>query len=171
MCRIALTTHVIQPTVLGEESDNVRATTVRELLQAKGEEVWSVAPSQTVYEALQVMSDRDIGAVLVAEGDNLVGIFSERDYARRVILKGRSSKTASVREMMTARVLYASPDDTIEECMAVMTAKRVRHLPVMESGRVRGVVTIGDVVNQIVSDQEFTIQQLEKYITGSITEV
>jgi CBS domain-containing protein len=144
----------------------MRETTVRDLLQAKGDALWIVGPEQTVYDALQILSDHDIGALLVVESDRLVGIFSERDYARKVILKGRASRTAQVRELMTTKVLYASLDDTIHDCMALMTSKRVRHLPVLEDGKLRGMVTIGDVVNQLISDQEFAIDQLERYIAG-----
>ncbi|MHC4144100.1 MAG: CBS domain-containing protein, partial [Planctomycetota bacterium] len=120
----------------------------------------------TVYEALQIMSEKDVGALLVVDKENLVGIFSERDYARKLILKKRSSKDTNVGELMTREVLYIEPQSTVEDCMALMTAKRVRHLPVLENERLIGIVTIGDVVKQIISDQEFTIQQLERYIKG-----
>ncbi|MHC4170517.1 MAG: CBS domain-containing protein, partial [Planctomycetota bacterium] len=120
----------------------------------------------TVYEALQIMSEKDVGALLVVDKENLVGIFSERDYARKVILKERSSKDTTVGELMTREVLYIEPQSTVEDCMALMTAKRVRHLPVLENERLIGIVTIGDVVKQVISDQEFTIQQLERYIKG-----
>ena len=141
-------------------------TYVRQLLKTKGNEIWSIAPQATVYEALQIMSEKDVGALLVVEKENLVGIFSERDYARKVILKERSSKDTTVGELMTREVLYIEPQSTVEDCMALMTAKRVRHLPVLENERLIGIVTIGDVVKQIISDQEFTIQQLERYIKG-----
>ena len=140
--------------------------TVRQLLRTKGNEIWSVAPQATVYEALQIMSEKDVGALLVLDKGNLVGIFSERDYARKLILKGRFSKDTTVTELMTHEVLYVEPQSTIEDCMALMTAKRIRHLPVLEKERLIGIVTIGDVVKQIISDQEFTIQQLGTYITG-----
>jgi len=140
--------------------------TVRQLLRTKGNEIWSVAPQATVYEALQIMSEKDVGALLVLDTGNLVGIFSERDYARKLILKGRFSKDTTVTELMTHEVLYVEPQSTIEDCMALMTAKRIRHLPVLEKERLIGVVTIGDVVKQIISDQEFTIRQLGTYITG-----
>ncbi len=140
--------------------------TVRQLLRTKGNEIWSVAPQATVYESLQVMSEKDVGALLVVDEGNLVGIFSERDYARKLILKGRFSKDTTVTELMTHEVLYVEPQSTIEDCMALMTAKRIRHLPVLEKERLIGIVTIGDVVRQIISDQEFTIQQLGTYITG-----
>jgi CBS domain-containing protein len=141
-------------------------TYVRQLLKTKGNEIWSIAPQATVYEALQIMSEKDVGALLVVDKENLVGIFSERDYARKVILKERSSKDTTVGELMTREVLYIEPRSTVEDCMALMTAKRVRHLPVLENERLIGIVTIGDVVKQIISDQEFTIQQLERYIKG-----
>jgi CBS domain-containing protein len=112
------------------------------------------------------MSEKDVGALLVVDKENLVGIFSERDYARKLILKKRSSKDTNVGELMTREVLYIEPQSTVEDCMALMTAKRVRHLPVLENERLIGIVTIGDVVKQIISDQEFTIQQLERYIKG-----
>ena len=141
-------------------------TYVEQLLKTKGNEIWSIAPQATVYEALQIMSEKDVGALLVLDKGNLVGIFSERDYARKLILKGRFSKDTTVGELMTREVLYIESQSTIEDCMALMTAKRVRHLPVLENERLIGIVTIGDVVKQVISDQEFTIQQLERYIKG-----
>jgi CBS domain-containing protein len=128
--------------------------------------VWSIAPQATVYEALELMAKKNVGALLVIENGNVVGMFTERDYARKVILQGRSSKTTSVGELMTADVLYVSPDDTTEDCMAIMTDKHLRHLPVMENGQLAGIVSIGDVVKAIISDREFTIRELERYITG-----
>ena len=139
---------------------------VGQLLRSKGNEVWSITPETTVYDAIKVMADKEVGALLVLEGERLAGIISERDYARKVILKGRSSKDTPVRDIMTERVLYARPEQTIEECMALMTAKRVRHLPVCEDNRVIGVVSIGDLVKSVISQQEFLIQQLENYIAG-----
>ena len=140
--------------------------TVRHLLQDKGNQVWSIAPQATVFEALELMAKKNVGALLVIENGNVVGMFTERDYARKVILQGRSSKTTSVGELMTADVLYVSPDDTTENCMAIMTDKHLRHLPVMENGQLAGIVSIGDVVKAIISDREFTIRELERYITG-----
>jgi CBS domain-containing protein len=140
--------------------------TVRHLLQIKGNRVWSIAPKTTVYEALELMAAQNIGAVLVVEGDKIVGIFTERDYARKVILKGKTSKTATVGELMTTEVLYVNPDDAIENCMALMTGKRARHLPVLENGKLVGVISIGDVVKAIISDREIMIRELERYITG-----
>ena len=134
--------------------------TVRELLQAKGYDIWSIAPDETVYEALELMAEKNVGALMVIDADKLVGILSERDYARKVILKGRFSRETPVREIMTERVTYACPDDTIEECMALMAEMRLRHLPVFEGGRLIGVVSIGDVGKAIISDQKFVIEQL-----------
>ena len=141
-------------------------TNVGQLLKIQGNEIWSLAPEATVYEALQIMSEKDVGALLVVDNGNLVGIFSERDYARKLILKGKFSKDTTVRELMTHEVLYIEPQSTIEECMALMTDKRIRHLPVLENDQLIGIVTIGDLVKQKISDQKFTIQQLEKYIAG-----
>jgi CBS domain-containing protein len=140
--------------------------TIRQLLQAKGSEIWSISPQATVFEALKKMSEKDIGALLVIHEKRLVGIFSERDYARKVILKGKSSKETTVGELMTQMVFYTGPRDTVEKCMALMTAKHIRHLPVLENEQVIGIVTLGDVVNQIISDQQITIRELEKYMTG-----
>lgn len=140
--------------------------TVGQYLQTKGQQVWATRPDATVYEALQQMSDKDIGSLLVMEGEKLVGIFSERDYARKVILHGKSSKEVLVSEIMTSRVAYVHPQQSIEDCMAIMTELRVRHLPVLSGERVVGVISIGDVVKSIISEQSFVIQQLEKYITS-----
>ena len=140
--------------------------TVTQLLRTKGQQVLSVAPDIPVFEALEVMADKNVGALLVVEDERLVGVFSERDYARKVILKGKSSKDTPVQEIMSSHVLYVRPEQTIEDCMALMTDKRVRHLPVMEEGRVVGVISIGDVVKAIIAEQEFIIEQLQNYITG-----
>jgi CBS domain-containing protein len=141
--------------------------TVRSILQRKGRDVWSVAPGATVFEALELMAAKNIGAVLVLDGGRLLGIMSERDYARKVILLGKTSKDTPVSEIMTSRVVYISADLTIQECMALMTEKRIRHLPVLEGDQVIGVVTIGDVGRAIISDQQYMLEQLEHYITGS----
>lgn len=140
--------------------------TVHQLLQNK-RDIWSVLPETIVFDAIKLMADKNIGALLVLHGGNLIGIFSERDYARKVILKGKSSKEITVKEIMTEDVVYVQPNQTIEECMALMTGKRIRHLPVLEGEQVVGMISIGDVVKAIISEQEFTIKQLENYITGS----
>ena len=142
-------------------------TTIEQLLNTKGNQVWSVEPKATIFEALEIMSEKEIGALLVMEDGKLTGIFSERDYARKVILKGKSSKETPVGELMTKKVFYIDSQKTINDCMAMMTAKRIRHVPVIEDNQVMGIVTIGDVVNQIISEQEVTINHLENYITGS----
>jgi CBS domain-containing protein len=141
--------------------------TVRDILRTKGSAVWAVAPDDTVYEALTFMAEKNIGAVLVMADNCLAGILSERDYARKVDLLGKQAKATPVREIMTERVVCVRPDETVEECMALMTDKRVRHLPVLEGDRVTGVISIGDVVKSIISEQEFIIEQLEHYITGT----
>ena len=140
--------------------------TVEQLLQVKGTDIWSIEPLTTAYKALQIMAEKNVGALLVMEKEKLVGIFSERDYARKVILKEKSSKNTSVGELMTREVIYIDAKSTLEESMALMTAKRIRHLPVLKNNRLIGIVTLGDVVRQIISDQQFAIRELEKYITG-----
>ena len=142
-------------------------TTIAQLLNTKGNQIWSVEPKATIFEALEIMSEKEIGALLVMEDGKLTGIFSERDYARKVILKGKSSKETQVGELMTKKVFYIDSQKTINDCMAMMTAKRIRHVPVIEDNQVMGIITIGDVVNQIISEQEVTINHLENYITGS----
>jgi CBS domain-containing protein len=141
--------------------------TVEQLLQVKGTDIWSIEPLTTAYNALQIMAEKNVGALLVMEKEKLVGIFSERDYARKVILKEKSSKNTSVGELMTREVIYIDANSTMEESMALMTAKRIRHLPVLKNNRLIGIVTLGDVVRQIISDQQFAIRELEKYITGA----
>ncbi len=141
--------------------------TVRQLLDAKGHDVWSITPRSSVFEALELMSDKDVGALLVVDKEGMLeGIFSERDYARKLVLKGKISKSTAVADLMTVDVIHVSPSASFEECMKVMTEKRIRHLPVLEEGRVAGIVTIGDVVKQIISDQEMTIKHLGDYISG-----
>ncbi len=140
-------------------------TTIRQILSRKSE-VFSVRPDATVLDALRQMEERNIGALLVMEGERLVGIFSERDYARRMVLHGRASKDTSVREVMTPEVFVISPDVTSGECMVHMTDRHIRHLPVVEDGRVVGVISIGDVVRAVIQDLRFTIHQLESYIQG-----
>lgn len=138
--------------------------TVRQLLQAKGREVYAIGPDARVFEALKTMAEKNVGALLVLEGERLVGIISERDYARKVILHGKSSHEIPVREIMSETVYTVHPGQTIEECMALMTDKRVRHLPVVEGGKVAGVLSIGDLVKEVIAEQEQTIRQLEAYI-------
>lgn len=139
---------------------------VSDILVVKGRNVWSIEPGTSVYDAMKLMADKGIGALIVREGERVVGVISERDYARKVILEGRSSRSTEVREIMTSHVLYAGLEQSVEECMAVMTDKRVRHLPVLEQGRLIGVISIGDLVKSIISEQQFRIEQLEKYISS-----
>ena len=141
-------------------------TTVKQILDTKGYAVWSIHPQESVFTAIQQMAEKEVGALAVLEGDALVGIISERDYARKVILKGRSSKDTPVSEIMTSPVRYVTPQETVDECMRIMTANRVRHLPVVEDEKVVGIVSIGDLVNWIISAQADTIHQLHSYITG-----
>ena len=137
---------------------------VRQILKAKGNKIWSIAPQETAYKALQLMSEKNLGAVLVIDKGKVVGIFTERDYARKVILKGKSSKTTPVSELMTKEVLCVDPETSVEDCMSLMTEKFVRHLPVMEKKKLVGVVTQGDVVKQVIADQKFENEELERYI-------
>ena len=140
---------------------------VRQVLQTKGYAIWSISPDASVYDALKLMADKEIGALLVLNGQKLVGIISERDYARKVILKGKSSIDTPVKEIMVKEVISVHPEQPIEECMALMTEKHVRHLPVCEDDRLLGIVSIGDIVKAIISQQEFMIEQLERYIEGA----
>jgi CBS domain-containing protein len=140
--------------------------TVKDILRAKGSKVYSISPDATVYEALNRMAEKNVGSMLVFEGKVLVGMISERDYSRKTILKGRLSKDTAVREIMTTSVVSVHPDDDIEACMELFTDKRVRHLPVIEKGKVVGIVSIGDVVKSIIDYKEFIIEELENYIKG-----
>ena len=141
--------------------------TVRQLLEAKGHDVWSIGPKESVSAAIELMAEKGIGALLVMEGANTVGVISERDCLRKVFLKkARSAAETEVREIMTKRVIYAPPDHSVEECMALMTDKRIRHLPVLENGKLVGVISIGDLVKAIIDEQQFIIDQLVHYITG-----
>ncbi len=138
--------------------------TIRKILSEKGREVWSTTPTSTVYDALQLMANKDVGALPVIDGGKLVGIFSERDYARKVILLGKTSKKTLVREVMTPHVFFVTLDMTNEQALALMSAKRIRHLPVMEDEEMVGMISIGDLVRSIMSEQKEMINQLEQYI-------
>ncbi len=141
-------------------------TTVRQLLEAKGRDVVSVAPDVTVYDAIKLMADRNIGALCVVKDGRLIGLVNERDYARKVMLKGKASPTTSVAEIMTENPICVYPEQTVEQCMAVMTDKSIRHLPVLETNQLVGIVSIGDLVKSIIQEQEFIIDQLAHYIQG-----
>ena len=143
------------------------ADSIRFILEHKSRDVWSLPPEASVYEAIQMMSEKQVGALLVMGNHQLVGFISERDYARKVILQGRSSRDTLVSEIMSSPVTTVSPAQTIDECMRLMTANRIRHLPVVEHGRVSGIVSIGDLVRWIISSQEETIHQLHSYIAGA----
>lgn len=139
---------------------------VNDILRLKGGIIWSVSPRSTVFEALELMAAQNIGAVVVLENGHLVGIFSERDYARKVALQGKSSRATRVSELMTTKVFFVKPDTAAEECLQLMSVHHIRHLPVMDGLQLVGVISIGDVVKTILSDREFKIQQLENYISG-----
>jgi CBS domain-containing protein len=138
--------------------------TVAGILELKGDQVWTIEPDATVYRALELMAERNVGAVVVVDGDELVGIMTERDYARKVVLLDRVSKTTEVAEIMTSELVTVSPQAGVDHCMALMTERRVRHLPVVDGGRLVGLVSIGDVVLAVIADREFMIDQLEQYI-------
>jgi CBS domain-containing protein len=141
-------------------------TIVRQLLEVKGHDVWSIGPNSSVYDALRMMADKGVGALLVMENDKLVGIISERDYARKVILKGKASMDTKVNEIMTSTLVTVHPDQTVHECMELMTNKHVRHLPVVLDNKVLGIISIGDVVKDIIYQQRETIKDLERHVTG-----
>lgn len=140
--------------------------TVKNILDTKGHDIWSVRPDDTVYDAVKLMADKSIGCLLVLDDDKLLGVVTERDYARKVVLEGHSSREMQVSDVMTRKVLCVTPERTTDECMALMTDKRVRHLPVLDHKRVVGVVSIGDLVKAVISEQQILIDQLQHYITG-----
>jgi CBS domain-containing protein len=140
--------------------------TVAQLLEDKGSDVWTIRPDASVFEAIEMMAEKGIGALVVMEGNTIVGLVSERDYARSVVLKGRASRATPIREIMARRVICARPTQSIKECMALMTDKRVRHLPVVDGDRLCGLVSIGDLVKAIIIEQQFIIEQLEHYISS-----
>jgi CBS domain-containing protein len=156
--KFGVTGHVLKPMKLVD--------TISALLRFKGHQVWSIGPDAKVYEALELMAEKELGALLVIADSKLVGVFSERDYARKVILHGKSSRQLEVREIMTSPVISVTPEHTVDECMSIMTNSRIRHLPVLEGATVAGVVSIGDLVKWTISVQEGTIHQLENYIAG-----
>ena len=141
-------------------------TKIQDILRTKGTGKWSVTPDSTVYDALKLMAEKNIGAVLVMEKDKIVGILSERDYARKIIIMGKTSKETAVSEIMTEKVFYVTSDMAVEAAMTIMTEKHFRHLPVVDNNQVSGVISIGDIVKTIISDQKSTIEQLEKYVMG-----
>jgi CBS domain-containing protein len=139
---------------------------VRDILKAKGTDVWCVEPGATVFDALRRMAEKEVGALVVTEGARVVGLISEREYARKVVLEGRTSPTTLVKEIMITPVVYIHLDQAIEECMSLMTEKRTRHLPVIEDGKLVGLISIGDIVKSIIADQQFLIEQLVRYVSG-----
>ena len=141
-------------------------TTIKQILDTKGYAVWSIHPQESVFTAIQQMAEKEVGALVVLEGDAVVGIISERDYARKIILKGRASHETAVRDIMTPDVICASLDQSIEECMNIVTERRIRHLPVLDGGKVVGMISIGDLVKTIIAEQQFIIEQLEHYINS-----
>lgn len=141
--------------------------TVKGILEEKGYAVHTIAPDQTVLEALRLMADNDVGSLVVLDGERVIGLLSERHYARNVILKGKFSKDVPVREIMNPRAICVGPGQTVDACMKLMTEHKARHLPVLEAGRLVGIISIGDVVNAIIEDKQFAIEQLHHYITGA----
>ena len=138
--------------------------TVEDILKVKGHDVWTIATDASVYSAIELMTDKKVGALLVVDESKIVGVISETDYTRKVILKGRTSKTTSIKEIMTTDVMFTHPRQEIKECMVMMTEKRIRHLPVMVGEKLIGIISIGDLVKAIIDDQSYTIEQLEHYI-------
>lgn len=141
-------------------------TTVRQLLNEKGRIVWFIGPDATVFDAVKIMAEKDIGSLVVMDGEKVLGIITERHYARNVVLKGKASPATPVRDIMETRVVATRPDDTVEQCMALILEKRVRHLPVLDKGKLLGIISIGDLVKSIIGEQKFIIDQLEYYIHG-----
>ena len=139
---------------------------ISEILGEKGANVWTVSPETTVYDAIQMMAEKNVGALVVAQNDRMVGMISERDYTRKVVLKGKSSKSTPVREILSEKVVQVTPDTTVQDCLKLMTQHRIRHLPVLQEDKLRGIVSIGELVNWVISAQSTTIQQLQTYITG-----
>lgn len=140
--------------------------TVKKILERKGRKVWTIRPDQTVFEALELMADKNLGSLVVVNGDNVVGIVTERDYARKVVLRGGASRDTPVRDIMSSKVAYVGPEMSAEDCLAVMTEERCRHLPVLEDGKLIGLISIGDAVKSIMFEKEFMLGQLENYILG-----
>lgn len=142
-------------------------TAVAQILKSKPDQtIYTITPAASVFDAVKLMAEKNIGALIVIEGEKIVGLITERDYARKIVLMARSSQETPVRDVMTSQVMYVRPDQTSEECMALMTENRLRHLPVMDKGKLAGVVSIGDLVKDVISEQKFIIQQLEHYIAG-----
>lgn len=160
-----------RPCAAGAQQHTTEGTavvTVKHLLDGKDSKVWTVAPEATAYAALQLMADKNVGAVPVVDSGRVIGIFSERDYARKVILKGKSSRETAVRDLMTAEVYTVDPETGIEDCMALMTNRRIRHLPVLERQQLTGIISIGDVVKSIIEEQRGTIRELRDYVAGNM---
>ena len=143
-------------------------TTVRQLLDQKGKTIWSIEPDATVFDAVAKMAEKNVGSLLVMDGDKLLGIITERHYARKVVLQGKTSPTIPVRDIMESEVIAVSPEQSVEQCMAIMTEERVRHLPVVQGDKPIGIVSIGDLVKSIISDQKFIIDQLEHFVHGHV---
>jgi CBS domain-containing protein len=150
---------------LQQATKSLLMSTVRNLLQSKGKHIFSVSPDITVYQALEIMLDKGIGAILIVENEKFVGIFTERDYARKLILKGKASKETLLREVMTENPITVTPDNTIEECMVQMSDRKFRHLPVMENGQLVGLISVGDLVKFIIEEQKYIIDNLQHYIS------
>jgi CBS domain-containing protein len=144
----------------------IDTTQISEIINYKGTTVWSVTPETTVFDAIQLMADKNIGALAVLDGGRLIGVLSERDYTRKVVLRGKASKTTSVREILSGQVISVTPENTVEECLRLMTEHRIRHLPVLKQGQLTGIISIGDLVNWIISAQRTHIEQLQTYISG-----